>query len=142
MTDRTKRGTFQAGSTGNAAGRPKNSGDAAKWRAALGADAGKVIATVVRLAVAGDVQACRLVLERCVPAYKPQDNGVPLSMPAGGSLTDKATAMVDAMAAGTISPQAAASMISALANLVRVTEVDDLVARLQALEADRKGQMP
>ena len=44
------------------------------------------------------------------------------------------------MAAGIISPQAAAAMISALANMVRVTEVDDVVLRLEALESDARRE--
>lgn len=140
MANSTKRGTFPAGRSGNPAGRPPGSGEAAAWRAAIGRDVGKVIAVVTKLAISGDVAACRLVLERAVPAYKPMDNGVVLPMPADGTLTDKAAAMVDAMAAGIISPQAAAAMISALANMVRVTEVDDVVLRLEALESDARRE--
>lgn len=142
MTNRTKRGTFQAGSTGNAAGRPVGSNDAAKWRAALGADAGKVIGTVVRLAIAGDVGCCRLVMERCLPAYKPQDQAVPLLLPAGGTLTDQAAAMVTAMADGRLSPQAAAAMIGALANMVRVVETDEVLRRIENMEAHFGNKKP
>ena len=78
-----------------------------------------------------------------MPPIKPMDSGVVLKVPANGTLTQKAAALVDAMSAGKISPQACAAMISALANLVRVVEADDVVARLEALEADfRKEPTP
>lgn len=142
MANSTKRGTFPAGRSGNPAGRPPGSGEAAAWRAAIGRDVGKVITVVTKLALSGDLAACKLVLERAVPSLKPMDSGVVLPMPADGTLTDKAAAMVTAMAAGVISAQAAAAMISALANMVRVTETDDVVARLEALESEtRKEQV-
>lgn len=135
MANTSKRGTFKAGKSGNPAGRPVGSGEAAKWRAAIGKDAGKVIAVVVKLALSGDVAACRMVLERAVPALKPIDQAVPLLLPAGGTLTDKAGAMVDAMADGRLSPQSTASMIGALANMVRVIETDEILRRLEKMEA-------
>ena len=97
----------------------------------------KIIAKVTKLALGGDIAACRLLLERAVPAIKPIDAGVAVAMPANATLTEKAGAMVDAMASGIISPTSAAAMISALANMVRVTETDDLVRRLEALEVDQ-----
>ena len=138
MPNTTKKGTFRTGESGNKRGRPVGSSPAAAWRDAVGKDVGKVIATVVRLAIGGDAACCRLVLERTVPAYKPMENGVPLpAMPATATLTERALSVMNAMQAGLVTPQSAASLITALAAMVRSTEASEMQRRLEILEADQ-----
>ena len=141
MTNTTKKGTFPKGRSGKPSGRPVGAGPAAAWRAALGKDVGKIIAVVTKLALAGDAACCRLILERSVPAYRPIDMPTPLpAMPTAATLNERAAAALDAMQAGLLSPQAAASLVTALASMVRATEQNEVERRLAALEADARKE--
>lgn len=51
-----------------------------------------------------------------------------------GSLSEQGRAAIDAMAAGTIAPGVAASILQALAAQARVVEVDELLRRIESLE--------
>lgn len=68
---------------------------------------------------------------------KAVEQASPIEMPSNGSLTEKGQAVLDAVAAGTIAPMQGAQLISAIGNLAKVIEIDDIAARLDALEAGR-----
>ena len=140
MPNTSGKGGFKRGESGNKRGRPPNSSPAAEWRAALGEDLDKIISKVRKLALAGDLVACRLVLDRTLPALKPVDQNTPLAIPTAGSLTARSLALFQAMVDGVISPQSAASMIGALAGLVRAAESEDIFARLDAIEANQRNE--
>ena len=65
------------------------------------------------------------------------DNSTLLPVPAGGTLGQTAAHLIDAMADGTISLEAAAALIKALATIIKAREVDDVHVRLENLEAGR-----
>jgi len=52
-------------------GRPPGRGAVAEMREALAADLGGIIDTVKARALAGDMQAARIILDRLVPSLKP-----------------------------------------------------------------------
>ena len=52
-------------------------------------------------------------------------------------LTAKASAVLNAAAAGEIAPTQAAQLIAALGTLAKISEVDELAARIEKLEAAR-----
>lgn len=135
MANTTKRGTFTAGRSGNPAGRPLGSGEAAAWRAAIGKDVGKVIAVVTKLALSGDVAACRLVLERAVPTCKPLDVATPLPIPAGGTLTEQAAAVIQAVAAGVIPVAQGSALVAAIGQMQHIVSTDDITRRIKEIEA-------
>lgn len=68
MTERDKAGKWKPGQSGNPGGR---SGQTQELRARLAEGAEAVTRKVLTAAKKGDMQACRLILERLVPPIKP-----------------------------------------------------------------------
>ena len=79
-------------------------------------------------------QSARLILERILPPVKAVEQTVKLQLPAGGTLTAKATAVLTATAAGDLAPGQAAQLIAALGTLAKIHEIDELAVRITNLE--------
>ena len=137
MTERKRTGRWRAGESGNPKGKTPGSGELQKLRAALAADIPEILAGLVLAAKGGDVQAARLILERILPPVKPIEQAVALQLPEGGTLTAKASGVLSAAAAGDLAPGQAAQLIAALGTLAKISEVDELAARIEKLEAAR-----
>lgn len=134
MTKKRPPNQWQPGQTGNPKGRPPGQSAITKMRATLAADAPGILAGLVTAAKAGDVQAARLILERVLPPVKAVEQAVALVLPEGGTLTAKASAVLTAAAAGVLAPTQAAQLIAALGTVAKISEVDELAARITALE--------
>lgn len=131
---------WKPGQSGNPAGRPANAGKVAKLREAIAADVPAILQTIIEQAKAGDMQAARILIERVIPAMKPQELAAPLSLPVDGTLTEQGKAVLGAVAAGELAPGQASQLLGAVATLARVTELDELVARITALENAQHGK--
>lgn len=128
---------WKAGQSGNPKGRPPGVSAITKMRESLSGDVPAILARLVAAAKDGDVQAARLILERVLPPLKGIEQPVTLSLPDGGTLTAKADAVLSAAAVGNLAPGQAAQLISALGAMAKITEIDDLNARITKLENDR-----
>lgn len=124
---------FQKGQSGNPAGRKPGSGEVAKLRASIAEHVPEILARLLEQALDGDIAAARLLLERTVAPLKAAELPEPLSLP-DGSLTDQGRAVLAAVARGELAPGQAAQLLAGLGALARVREVDELSARLDALE--------
>jgi hypothetical protein len=124
---------WKRGESGNPKGRPKGSGEIGKLRAAIGQALPDILNGLIEKAIAGDVQAARLLLERTLPAVKPAELPAPLALE-GATLTDQGRAVLRLLAAGEIGPMQAAALLSAIGQLARVIETDELGRRIEALE--------
>ena len=101
------------------------------WRSAFWV---ACLAGLVMAAKGGDVQAARLILERILPPVKAVEQAVELQLPADGTPTAKASAVLSAAAAGELAPGQAAQLIAAPGTLAKINEVDELAARITSLE--------
>ena len=128
---------WKPGQSGNPKGRPPGTGEVAKMRAAITGNVPAILESLTTAALAGDVQAARLLLERALPPVKPVEQSHPLSLP-DGTLTDQGRAVLAAVAAGELAPGQGAALLGAIGTLARVSEVDELARRIEALE-DRHG---
>ena len=138
MTEpKKKRGSWKPGQSGNPAGRPPGVGEVGKLRAAIGERVPELLAAMMTRALDGDVGAARLLLERAVAPLKGIEQAVTLQLPNDGTLTAKANAVLSAAAAGDLAPGQAAQLIAALGTLAKISEVDELAARIEKLEAAR-----
>jgi hypothetical protein len=125
---------WKPGQSGNPKGRPPGVGEVSKLRAALAPDVPAILQTVVSAAKGGDTQAARLILERVLPALKAVEPSQALTLP-NGSLTDQGRAVLASVASGELAPSQGAQLMTAIGTLARVAEIDELAARVQALES-------
>ena len=137
MTEpKKKRGSWKPGQSGNPAGRPPGGGEIGKLRAAIGERVPELLAAMMVKALEGDVGAARLLLERAVAPLKAAEQAEAITLP-DGSLTDQGRAVLRAVAAGELAPGQGAALLGAIGTLARVTEMDELEARLTKLENAR-----
>ena len=132
MTDKKPKG-WQPGQSGNPSGKKPGSGALQKLRATLAPEVPGILAALVDAAKGGDTQAARLILERVLPALKAVEPAQALTLP-DGSLTDQGRAVLASVAAGELAPGQGAALLGAIGTLARVTEIDELAARVAALE--------
>ncbi len=139
MTEPLKKtgGPWKKGQSGNPLGRKPGTGQIAKLRAAIGERVPELLAAMMTKALEGDVGAARLLLERAIAPLKGIEQAVTLQLPNDGTLTAKASAVLSAAAAGELAPGQAAQLIAALGTLAKISEVDELAARMDKLEAAR-----
>lgn len=135
MTAAKKRppGRWKTGESGNPKGRPKGSGQVAQLRAAIAAQVPALLAKLMQQALEGDTSAARLLLERAIAPLKSIEQPLALTLP-DGSLTDQGRAVLRSVASGELAPSQGAALLAGIGTLARVAEIDELAARVAALE--------
>ena len=129
---------FKKGESGNPAGRKPGSVNQAKLRALIAKDIPDIVAALTRKAKDGDIQASKLLLDRVFPSLKAVDTPAPVNMPP--TLEAAPAALMQALAAGTVTPDQAQSMAQVIVALARAKETAELEARIAALEAGRAAK--
>lgn len=132
MTEKKPKG-WQPGQSGNPKGKTPGSGELQRLRASIAPEVPGILAGLVAAAKGGDTQAARLILERVLPALKAVEPAQALSLP-DGSLTDQGRAVLTSVAAGELAPGQGAALLGAIGTLARVSEIDELHSRIEALE--------
>lgn len=140
MTTDRKTTKWKPGQTGNPKGRPPGQSEITRLRASLAGDVPEILAGLVLAAKGGDVQAARLILERILPPVKAIEQAVELQLPADGTLTAQGRAVLSAVAGGELAPSQGAALLGAIGTLARVTEIDELAARITALEVKQSAK--
>ena len=133
-SDRGQRGQFALGNK-LSPGRPLGRGPVAEMRDKLATDLDAIVGVLRAQALAGDVQAIRIVLDRVLPALRPVDLPTPLSLPRDGTLADQARAVVQAAADGDLAHAQASQIVTALGGVAKIVETTELLRRVEALEA-------
>lgn len=137
MTMRSERGTFLKGVSGNPLGRPRS--ESAALRLKLTGQGEEIANVVIQAALAGDMQAAKIILERLCPPLKPSAIPVVISLPENPSIGDTARAIIAHAAEGQIAPDVAGQLVQAVAALARVVEIDEIDRRLNVLEGKHEG---
>ena len=140
-THRDRRGRFQKGASGNPAGRPPGIMNAATRTAAvlLSGEAGALTRKAIDLALAGDIAALRLCIDRIIAPQRDQPIAFPMPVTAGAADLPRAmAALTEAAAAGAMTPAEAASLAQVFEARARVMETTDRIeaARLAAKSAE------
>ena len=130
---------FKKGETGNAKGRPSGRTPATLLRKSIAKDMPAIIKTLISQAKAGDIQAARVLLDRVCPALKPQ--ALPISLPEKSTLAEQGGAIIKATMAGQIPPDIGSQLITALANQIKIVDIDDLSRRIETLEGVHSHNM-
>jgi hypothetical protein len=93
-----------------------------------------VIDNLAQAAVAGDIQAIRILLDRVVPPLRAEESTVSLDLSASASHSKKAELVLAAVASGEVGPGQAVQILSALGIAVRINQAEVLERRIEALE--------
>ncbi len=134
MTEKKPKG-WQPGQSGNPTGKTPGSGELQRIRASIGEHVPEIIEQLVTAAKGGDIQAARLILERVLPPVKAIEQAQTIDLP-DGTLTQQGRAVLAAVAAGELAPGQGAQLIAAIGTLGKIAEVDELAARITALEGN------
>nr|WP_315463920.1 DUF5681 domain-containing protein [uncultured Rhodoferax sp.] len=133
MTQRTSTGRFVKGVSGNPAG-PK--AGKALVRKLLDPKAPELIKVVLAQALAGDMAALKMCLDRIDPPARQQIE--PVEIPGfaqAQTLVEKAQKVIEAVGSGLVSPDTGAAVIGVIASAVAIKQDDQLAAELEALKA-------
>lgn len=125
---------WKPGTSGNPSGRKPGTGRVAEFRKAIQEHVPDIVAQLVKQAKEGDVSAARLLLERAVPALRPDETATPIEL-RGSTLTDQGRDVFGALATGDLSPSQASQLMGALAGLAKLIETTELEQRIRALES-------
>ncbi len=124
---------FEKGKSGNPGGRPA-SPEKAQIRAALAGIAPGILKRLIEQAKNGDIQASKIILDRCVPPVKAVEEPVKIEIKKTWRLSKQAAAIQQAAYAGEISVSQASALITNLANQAKIIEASELEERLLAIE--------
>ena len=94
----------------------------------------ELVQRIVADALAGDPQSTTLLINRLCPQPKASYESIQFTI-AGDSLTEKASCILSAIADGAVPPDIGSNLLASLTSMARVVEVDEIVRRLDALEA-------
>lgn len=133
MTETKNRPGWQPGQSGNPRGRKPGSGQVAKLRGELAKQLPEIVNKVVEKALGGDMRAASLLLERVIPPMKAMDPAVVVNLK-GGTLSDKARAVIDATGVGELTPGQSAQLLAAIASMATVVKADEHEERLKRVE--------
>ncbi len=134
MNESRRQGRWKPGESGNPKGKKPGSGELQRLRGSIASDVPGILTSLITAAKSGDVQAARLILERVLPAVKPVEQAQALELPQDGTLTAQGRAVLSAVADGDLAPSQGAQLLAAIGTLARVTEIDELTARIAVLE--------
>lgn len=119
----------------NPNGRPRGIVDSRSRITKALADDGLEIARVVtEAAIAGDLQACSIVLSRISPALRPEAQPVQFRFDPNASAAKQVEAILSAMAEGAVPVDLGRQLIDAVRALADVRAVENLEERIAALE--------
>jgi hypothetical protein len=123
------------GQSGNPAGKPPGAGKVQKLRDAIQQDVPEILSNLATQAKAGDVQAAKLLLERTIPALRPETRPHAIPSPDQPGLVPQGLTLLEAVGRGEVPADVASQLVQALGTLARVTEMEELKARLEAIES-------
>ena len=110
---------FQPGQSGNPQGRAK--GSVNKNLAMLRDGAEQIIPMLIEKALAGDLEAARLIVERGVPKLKPVSPPEAITLP-GGGLLEQVRTLLQQVASGEVSANAAKDMLRLMSSAVQLLD--------------------
>ena len=131
------RGRFSKGQSGNPAGKPKGARNRTTLavEALMEGDAEAITRKAIEAALAGDMVAIRMVLDRIAPG--PKDRAVPFDMPELKAPADAPliiSALLKAVALGDLAPSEAEAVAKLVEFYRRSVETANIEARLKLVE--------
>ena len=129
------------GVSGNPKGRPRKTPEAREVEKLARASSAAALDTVLSIMKTGDGDRVRLAAALAVIERGIGKAGdvlpAPVEVAEGATLADRAQAIADAAMAGAVSVSQASALLSCLASVAKVIEVNELEQRIAALEAQK-----
>lgn len=133
--NRTSKGQFKKGVSGNPSGRPKS--ESTVLREKLIENSDKVFSLLMEKLDEGDSAALKMCLDRLVPPLKAVT--VPVEIDSiGDTLSEKVHSVFTAATRGQVSSDTASHLINALAGVAKIQEISELEQRITELEKQRE----
>ena len=124
---------FSKGVSGNPTGRPKGIKDKRhRYSEAIDSMIPQVLDSVFQRAIAGDMTAAKMLLDRTLPNKRPEQERVEISRT--GNIVSDAQNVLRSVLDGEVSPDVGASLVSAMTSVLKAIEVEELAKRIEALE--------
>lgn len=133
-TEKSKRGRWKKGESGNPNGRKPGTDQVAKLRESIATHIPEIITQMVNKAKEGDVHAARLLLERVIPPLKSTESSVSITLPENATLSEQGQTIIQSIANGTLTPGQGQALLSGLGSQARLIEITELDERITALE--------
>lgn len=124
--------SFAKGNSGNPGGKAIGKTSRARFRALVDVSLPEIVKKLVDAAKNGDMQAARIIIDRCVPALKSTTDT--LSIPTAGTLAERGERIITAMGKGECSPDQAKAALDVLQGQSKLIEQSELAARFDAIE--------
>ncbi len=135
---------FQPGSSGNPGGRPKGIKDKrVALRSLFESHADKLAKQAINLALAGDVQALRICVDRIIPPVREDRLQIDLPPIADAAGCAEAQDVITrAVATGELLPSQGEALAGLVEHRRKAIETSDILKRLEALETLKGGKIP
>jgi len=135
LPNQPKKPGWKPGQSGNPKGRPPGIPDKrGRFRRAIQDKGEELVTVVLNAALAGDMAALRLCLDRIAPPLRPSAEPVEIAMPEGASAQEQATLVLAAIARGEVDPVNGKLLVDVISSVATLTELPAILARLEALE--------
>lgn len=96
-----------------------------------------ILKVVIDSALNGDLQACKMLLDRIAPTLRPVATSGAITLNKSAGLAEQGAEVVNAALSGTIPPDVANQLISVLTHQSKLIETTELIARIEALESNQ-----
>ena len=127
---------FTKGVSGNPTGRPRGIMDKRhRYAESIESMIPQVLESVYQKALAGDMTAARMLLDRTLPNKRPEQECV--QIPHSGNIASDAQNVLRSVLDGEVSPDVGASLLSAMTSVLKAIEVEELTKRIEALESNK-----
>ena len=124
---------FTKGVSGNPAGRPRGIRDKRhRYAESIESMIPQVLESVYQKALAGDMTAAKMLLDRTLPNKRPEQERVEIEH--SGNIASDAQNVLRGVLDGEVSPDVGASLVSAMTSVLKAIEVEELAKRIEALE--------
>ena len=129
---------FKKGESGNKAGRPVGSGVTGKLRKAILDKSPELLQMVIDKALEeNDVTAAMALLNKVMPNLKAANEPVKFSLDTSKGLSGTGEQIIQNIADGSVPLDSGSQLLSSLAALGKLQEVDELTLRIEALEKNK-----
>ena len=127
---------FTKGVSGNPTGRPRGIKDKRhRYSESIDSMIPQVLESVYQKALAGDMTAARMLLDRTLPNKRPEQERVEIEH--SGNIASDAKNVLRSVFDGEVSPDVGASLLSSMTSVLKAIEVEDLAKRIEALESKK-----